>query len=122
MAIAIAMRHFPNPDDTDPAGANHYLLLWSIDPSVTEIAHGAADDGDWFMGPNKDGVGISYTSPCSQNPGSFEYTITIYALDQTPASLSQGNSLDVSYALFLAALEEVSIVGRASLTFVDASD
>ena len=121
-ALAISMHHYPNPNDTDPARANQYLVLWGIDPSVTEIAHGGADDGDWFMGPNKDGVGISYTSPCSQNPGSFEYTIRIYALSETPASLPQGDSLEVSYAAFLAALEQVTIVGRASLTFVDASE
>ena len=57
-SLAIIMYHYPNPNDTSKA--NSYLLLWDIDPFVTSIAHGAADDGPWYMGANKDGVTISY--------------------------------------------------------------
>ncbi|MCP4596416.1 DUF1566 domain-containing protein, partial [Neptuniibacter sp.] len=84
-SLAVIMHHYPNPEDT--SNANSYLLLWDIDPSITEIAYGEADDGSWFMGANKDGNAISYTSPCSPSAGSHEYTITLYALSQTPASL-----------------------------------
>lgn len=45
------------------------------------IEHVTADDGPWFLGANKDNVGISYTFPCSQDgAGGKEYTITVYAL------------------------------------------
>mgnify|MGYP006865031683 CR=1 FL=1 len=29
---------------------NSYLLPWDIDPTVTSIAYGTADDGPWYMG------------------------------------------------------------------------
>lgn len=119
-ALAITMHHFPNPNDTDPARANSYLVLWDIDPSVTEIAHGAADDGSWFMGSNKDGNAISYTSPCSPNSGNgevHEYTITIYALSETPVSLPKQSSLDVTLTTLLSAIETVTVIDKATLTF-----
>ncbi|MCP4538828.1 MAG: DUF1566 domain-containing protein, partial [Chloroflexi bacterium] len=50
-SLAVTMHHYPNPEDT--SHVNSYLLLWDIDPSVTGIAHGEADDGSWFMGANK---------------------------------------------------------------------
>ena len=62
-SLAITMHHFPNPDDTTKA--NSYLALRDINPSVSEIAHGEAGEGEWFQGSNKDGTAISYTSPCS---------------------------------------------------------
>jgi len=68
-ALAVIMHHFPNPDDTSQA--NSYLLLWDIAPSVTAIPYGEADDGPWYMGANKDGTAISYTSPCSPSSGSL---------------------------------------------------
>jgi phosphatidylethanolamine-binding protein (PEBP) family uncharacterized protein len=118
-SLAIIMHHFPNPNDTDPSKANYYLLLWGIDTSVTEIAHGAADDGDWYMGSDKDGKAISYTSPCSQSAGTHEYTITIYALSETPATLPRASSLDVTYSVLLSALETVTVLGQTTLTFND---
>lgn len=116
-SLAIIMHHFPNPNDTTQA--NSYLLLWGIDPSITEIAHGAADDGNWYMGANKDGNAISYTSPCSPSAGSHEYTITVYALSQTPSSLPTSSSLDVDYVTLKAAIETVTVIGTATLTFND---
>jgi len=52
--VAISIHGFPNPNET-----NSYLTLWNIDPSVTSIAYGEANDGTWFMGPNKDGASIT---------------------------------------------------------------
>jgi phosphatidylethanolamine-binding protein (PEBP) family uncharacterized protein len=120
-ALAITMHHFPNSNDTDPAKANSYLLLWGIDPSVTEIAHGTADEGAWFMGSDKDGTVTSYTSPCSQSTGTHQYTITIYALAETPASLPQESSY-VTLTVLLAALESVAELGRTTLTFDDVTN
>lgn len=117
VSLAVSMIHYPFPDDTSVL--NSYLTLWDIDPSVTSIAHGAADDGDWFIGANKDGKAISYTSPCSTSPGSHEYTITLYALSQTPASLPTANSIDINHTALISALESVTILGTAKLTFND---
>jgi phosphatidylethanolamine-binding protein (PEBP) family uncharacterized protein len=114
-SLAIVMYHYPNPNDKTIR--NSYLLLWDIDPSVSEIAYGEADRGDWYMGQNKDGDAISYTSPCSKGPGTHEYTISIFALDGYPETLPEESSLDVDFDSFMTAIENVGILGRADLTF-----
>ncbi len=116
-SLAIIMKHYPNPSDL--TSVSSYLLLWDIDPSVTEIPYGTADDGPWYMGSNKDSTAISYTSPCSPSAGSHEYTITIYALSATPPSLPTSSSLSVDYDVLINAISTVTIVDEASLTFND---
>ena len=111
------MHHYPFPDDTSEI--NSYLLLWGIDPSITEIPHGGADDGDWFMGANKDGTAVSYTSPCSPGTGSHEYTITLYGLSETPPTLPQTNSVNVTYDVLVDAISSVTVIDKATLTFND---
>ena len=119
-SLAIIMKHYPNPDDL--ARPNTYLLLWGIDASVTEIPYGEADDGPWYMGANKDGVAISYSSPCSPSAGSHEYTITLYALSETPSNLPTESSLNVDYDVLTDALSTVSTIEEASLTFLDVNE
>jgi len=116
-SLAIVMYHYPKKEDKSEI--NSYLLLWNIDPEVTEIPYKIASQGNWFMGANKDGTAISYTSPCSRGKGKHEYTIALYALAETPASLPKENSLDVDYNVFMNALNTVKIVDRTTLTFVD---
>ncbi len=114
-SLAISMVHYPNPEDlTHP---NSYLVLWDIDPGVTEIPYGTADDGPWLMGSNKDGTAISYTSPCSPTSSTHKYTITLYALSDTPAVLPLASSIDVSYEVLMDAISEVTIIDTATLTF-----
>ena len=115
--LAIAMHHYPDANNT--SNVNSYLLLWDIDPSVIEMAYGTADDGDWFMGANKDQTAISYTSPCSPSAATHEYTITIYALSETPSSLPSNSSLSVTYDVLMDAIETVTIIDKASITFDD---
>ncbi len=119
-SLAIIMYHYPNPDDLN--GVNSYLLLWDIATSVTEIAHGEADDGPWFMGANKDGNVVSYTSPCSPSAGVHEYTIKIYALSETPSSLPTESSIDGTYDVLTTAIESVTVVGTAEITFNDVTE
>ena len=119
-SLAITMIHYANPDDQTKASS--YLLLWDIDPSVTNIAHGAADDGDWFMGSDKDGVAISYTSPCSPSSGSHEYEITVYALSETPSSLPSESTLAVDYSTLTTALSTVDVISSGTLTFNDVTE
>ncbi len=116
-SLAIIMKHYPNP--TDLENPSSYLLLWNIDPDVTEIPYGMADDGPWYMGSNKDGVAISYTSPCSPSAGSHEYTITLYALSETPSVLPNSSSIDVDYDVLINAISTVTVIDEASLTFND---
>ncbi|GAA4106116.1 hypothetical protein GCM10022393_00350 [Aquimarina addita] len=116
-SLAVIMHHYPNADD--PTEINSYLLLWDIDPTVVEIPYGTADDGDWFMGTNKDGNAISYTSPCSPSTGSHEYIITLYALSETPPDLPDSSSVDVDYDTMINAISTVTIIDEAVLTFND---
>ena len=116
-SLAIVMHHYPFAGDTSRLSS--YLLLWDMDPSVSGIPHGGAADGGWFMGSNKDGTAISYTSPCSTGPGTREYTITLYALSETPPGLPARSSLDVTYQVLTAAIATVRVVGTATLTFAD---
>ena len=100
---------------------NSYLTLWGIGPDVTEIAYGAADDGDWFMGPNKDGAGISYTSPCNPSGNFSTYYMTIYALSETPSSLPTENSLTVDYDTLMEAIQTVTLLDSVEMEYLSGS-
>ncbi len=119
-SLAIIMHHFPNADDTTEV--NSYFLLWGIDPSITEIPHGDGDNENWYIGSDKDGMTASYTSPCSPSTGTHEYTITIYALSETPQSLPTSSSVDVTYSVLKSAIETVSTIDTATLTFDDVTE
>ena len=95
--------------------------LWGIGPDVTEIAYGAADDGDWFMGPNKDGAGISYTSPCNPSGNFSTYYMTIYALSETPSSLPTENSLTVDYDTLMEAIQTVTLFDSVEMEYLSGS-
>ncbi len=59
-------------------------------------------------------------SPCSPSGGSHEYTLTLYALSETPASLPTESSLSIGYAELTAAFQNVTVLETATLTFIDA--
>ena len=114
-SFAITMVHYPNPNDS--IHLNSYLILWGIDKSVNSIPYGQADKGSWFMGPNKDTIAISYTSPCSPSSGAHKYTITIYALSAPPPGLPAKSSLSVTYGVLMNALSTVTVIDKATLVF-----
>ena len=116
-SLAIVMYHYPKKNDKTEV--NSYLLLWGIDPSVTEIPYKMANNPNWAMGSNKDGTAISYTSPCSRGPGKHEYTIALFALKEAPKSLPKENSINVDYTTFMEAISEVDVIDRTTLTFTD---
>lgn len=116
-SLVVAMHHHPFPGDTSRVSS--YLLLWGIDPSITAIGHGEAADGPWFMGSNKDGTAVSYTSPCSRGSGTHEYTITVYALSGTPPALPRQSTVEVTYPLLMEAISMVTVLDTATLTFTD---
>ena len=118
-SLAVVMYHYPKKDDKTEI--NSYLLLWDIDPEITGIPYKMASKGNWFMGANKDGTAISYTSPCSRGKGKHEYTIALYALSETPSSLPKKHSLNVDYNVFKNALATVKIIDRTTLTFIDSN-
>ena len=116
-SIAISIHGFPNESEI-----NSYLTLWNINPSVNEIPYGEANSGEWFMGPNKDGGKISYSSPCSPSGGTSTYYMTIYALSETPSSLPEGDSLTVNYSVLLESLSEVTIIDQVVLEYLSVKD
>ena len=118
-SLAVVMYHYPKKDDRTEI--NCYLLLWDIDPEITGIPYKMASKGNWFMGANKDGTAISYTSPCSRGKGKHEYTLALYALSETPSSLPKKHSLNVDYNVFKNALATVKIIDRTTLTFIDSN-
>ena len=113
-AFAITMVHYPNSSDT--INFKSYLVLWGIDKSITAIPYGAADDGPWFLGVNKDGNTISYTSPCSAGSGTHKYAITIYALSSTPTSLPTQSSISVTNSVLMNEISD-KIIDKTSLVF-----
>ena len=119
-SLAVIMHHYPNSEDTSKA--NSYLLLWDINSTVDGIGYGEADDGSWFMGSNKDGNQVSYTSPCSPSAGSHEYTITLYALSQTPDSLPTQSTMDVNYSVLIDAINTTTIIDTATIIFNDVNE
>jgi len=118
-AFAMTMVDYPNPKDSINLNCN--LVLWGIPDTTTSIAYGKMNKGPWFIGPNKDGVACSYTSPCSKGTGDKQYILKIYALTGTPSSLPTQNSLSVNYQVFRQALSTVTIIDSATLIFYSAS-
>lgn len=116
-SLAVIMYHYPKQDNKSEVNA--YLLLWGIDPGITKIPYKMARDGSWFMGANKDGAAVSYSSPCSKGKGKHEYTIALYALSETPATLPTSSSVAVDYKAFMKAINTVEIVDRTTLQFFD---
>jgi len=115
-SLAIVMYHYPHKEDKTEV--NSYLLLWNIPPSVTDIPYKLANDPRWCMGPNKDGVAISYTSPCSRGPGRHKYTIALFALGQELNSLPDSSSVNVDYTRFMEAISKSQVIDRTSLSFI----
>lgn len=114
-SLAIVMYHYPHPDNR--TRVNSYLLLWGIDPTIKKIPYGMALSNEWYMGRNKDGNAVSYTSPCSPSIGTHEYVISIFALSRYPEALPRKSSLEVDFTDFMEAIESVKIIGKAELKF-----
>lgn len=114
-SLAIVMYHYPKKDDKTEI--NSYLLLWDISPEITEIPYKMAKSGTWYMGANKDGETISYTSPCSKGKGKHNYTIALYALAETPKSLPKHHAVEVDYNVFMNAIGKTKIIDRTTLSF-----
>lgn len=111
-SLAISIHGFPKGTETS------YLTLWNIDPSVSEIPYGGANDGDWYIGPNKDGTKLSYSSPCSPSGATATYYMTIYALSSLPPSLPSDDSLTVDYSTLIQSFSEVTIIDQVVLEYI----
>ena len=114
-SLAMIMEHLPDADNQSEVKA--YLLRYDTPANIISIAHGVGDDGPWLVRTDKDGRMVSYTSPCSPSADIHEYTITVFALSETPSSLPTGSSLEVDYQTLIEAIETVDILDFETLTF-----
>jgi hypothetical protein len=69
------------------------------------------------MGINKNGKGISYTSPFSSGPVTHEYNIAIFVLSDYPECLPTENSMGVDFMTFMEVIDVNNIIGKAELEF-----
>jgi len=74
---AIAMHHIPGPGDT-----HWYWVVYDIPSSAHSVPAGGPAPG--AVGTNSVNNQLAYAPPCSKGPGPKLYTITVYALSQTP--------------------------------------
>ncbi len=77
VGYAIAMHHVPGPGDT-----HWYWVIYNIPAEITALTEGETDVGTF--GTNSVNDLNQYAPPCSQGPGTKEYTITVYALSAAP--------------------------------------
>ncbi len=116
--FAITMHHFATGSDPDVDDPSSYWLLWNLEPDLRAIDEGnPLDLGN--QGSDKDGVSTGYTAPCSPGgTGTHEYTLTLYAVSEQPASLGSADALAVDWAALTDAIASTTL-GTATLTFVN---
>ncbi|NMH66331.1 YHYH protein [Shewanella salipaludis] len=84
-SFALAMYTFPNPSDTDFAGAHYYQIQYDIPAATTALSEG--DHGTGLYGINSVNGQQSYSAPCSQGAAEHTYILSLYALSAPVGSL-----------------------------------
>ncbi len=117
---AIVMHHVPGPDDT-----HWYWVIYDIPAETTALNTGETNVGTF--GINSVDGQQTYAPPCSQGSGEKLYTITVYALSDSP-NLPDPSIVDRD--ALLTAIEDITldsatmnvIYDRNSTTDTDTSD
>lgn len=100
-SYAIVMDHVP------PEGGHHwYWVEWGIPASTHSVTAGETDNG--VFGGNSVNPNVGYAPPCSKGPGLKTYTITVYALSQTP-DLPTASTASVNRDTLLSAISGVTL-------------
>ncbi|GLX79040.1 hypothetical protein tinsulaeT_23800 [Thalassotalea insulae] len=93
-SFALAMYTFPNPEDTNFAGAHSYQILYDIPASTTALLEGDTSVG--VFGINSVDSLEQYSAPCSQDSSEHSYIVTLYALSAPTGSLGlTGSTTDL---------------------------
>lgn len=104
-SFAVLMDHQPGPGDW-----HWYWTLWGIPSSTSSIAAGT--NGGATIGTNSVNGELAYAPPCSKGPGEKAYTLTVFALSDTPV-ISNASSIDRT--ALLAAIDDITLA-TSSLT------
>ncbi len=105
-AYAIVMDHVP------PEGGRHwYWIEWGIPSTTHAVTSGATDTG--VFGGNSVNSNVGYAPPCSKGPGLKAYTITVYALSQTP-DLPTASTASVNRETLVSAISGITLA-KASI-------
>ena len=122
-AFAVIMYGYAttSPDFDPDADPDAQLLVWGISADVSEIPWGEAGNSIGIVGANRDG-NLGYKSPCSPSSGEHEYTLSIYALSETPSELPTTNSTDIDYAALISAIETVTVLDYTELEITSVTD
>lgn len=98
-SYAITMHHIPAPDDE-----HVYMLVYDIPVNVISIASNEKTLGKW--GINTVNGKPEYTPPCSKGPGPKLYTITLYALSESP---KLDSSIPITKDMLISAIKDKTL-------------
>ncbi|MCJ8268279.1 MAG: PKD domain-containing protein, partial [Psychrosphaera sp.] len=95
-SFALTLHSYPNPDDApDLSKAHGYIVLYDIPQVTTTLADGQTSVGTF--GINSIDATQAFSAPCSKDPISNTYTVTLYALSNEVGSLPlETSSTDLS--------------------------
>ena len=109
-AYAVVMSTVPGPGTV-----KYNWLLYALGAEVQSLPEGVSGVG--VLGEADDNAGQGYAPPCSQGPGTKEYTFTVHALSRQP-DLSGIAPSAVTGDVLLKALAGIEL-GTASLTLTN---
>ena len=99
-SFAITMHHYPRTGDK-----HVYWVVYNIPPTTTSITENQS--GVYAYGKNTVNGRNTYTPPCSKGPGAKTYTITLYALSETPSINTPASQ--VTMDLLLKSIENIKL-------------
>ncbi len=103
VGYAVTMHHVPGPGDT-----HWYWVVYDIPASTLSVPAGGPAPGR--VGTNSVNDQLAYAPPCSKGPGPKTYTITVYALSDSPG-FAEGAA--VSRDQLLAAVEGITLASSS---------
>ena len=93
---------------------SYYWVVYDIPVKARSLPQGSTKIG--YLGGNSKNRDIGYAPPCSQGPGTHEYTIRLFALSKKAplSTLPKVSSSDVSGQMLLNAIANIKL-GEADL-------
>lgn len=116
-SLALIMHHYPRGTQEGRDSPSQYWLLWNIPVETTGLDRGnSLSIGT--EGSDKDGRSTGYTPPCSPAGQQHEYTITVYALNETLDNLPTHDDVSIDWSNMTNAMDE-KVIDSSSITFLN---